>query len=81
MHTQLLCGPHNKQKGSLNTWDYAAHPELCSPGRNVVAKRALEERVAELEARVAELEELNERAFWEKRCMSSPMHECNDEDA
>ncbi len=60
----------------------------------MVAKRALEERVAELEAeaeveaertaaleaRVAELEELTERAFWEKRCMSSPMHECIDDD-
>ncbi len=29
---------------------------------------------------VAELEELTERAFWEKRCMSSPMHECLDDD-
>jgi hypothetical protein len=91
---QILCQPHNKAKGHLNTTDYAAHPELCSPGLNVAARQALEERVAELEAkaeveaertaelegRVAELEELNDRAFWEKRCISSPMHECNDED-
>jgi hypothetical protein len=71
MHTQLLCGPHNKSKGSLDTTDYAAHPELFSPGPNVIARQTLEERVAELEGRVAELEELNERAWWDKRCMAS----------
>jgi hypothetical protein len=71
MHTQLLCGPHNRAKGSLDTTDYAAHPELFSPGPNVVIRMALEERVAELEAANAELRELAEKGFWEKRCMAS----------
>jgi hypothetical protein len=69
--TQLLCGPHNKSKGSLNTTDYAAHPELCSPGRNVVARQTLEARIKELEAEVAQIKEQAEYAFWELHCMQS----------
>ncbi len=41
---------------------------------------ALEDRVAELEARVAELEELEEQGFLQKRCMASPLRECHDDD-
>ncbi len=37
----------------------------------MVTTLALEERVAELEAEVAELRELADKGFWEKRCMAS----------
>jgi hypothetical protein len=43
-------------------------------------KTALENRVAELEAEVAELRELAEIGFWQKRCMASLLRECHDDD-
>ncbi len=66
-----MCGPHNRTKGSLDKTDYAAHPELFSPGPNVVIRTALEARIKELEAEVAQIREQAEHAFWELHCMQS----------
>jgi hypothetical protein len=76
---QILCQPHNKAKGHLDFTDYSAHPELFQPGPNVVTRMELEERVAVLEAEVAELKELAEIGFWHKRCCASPLRECQDD--